>query len=199
MSTIDQILAGEDDSKQEAVADHPELKASLVLWHEDEEIIYNDDFSELDEENNNHGHDHAHGHSHGHGGNCTMDHGHDLSNAGSHAHVPDGHDHGHSHGHDGHSTTDIQRQAEEEMRKLAVAEEREREARRAVEVQRKIVEEAQQRAADNLKQSTTNNQRLPGEAMNHRVTEAQSLMTKNREKSRRETVEDVIREQAIWV
>ena len=92
-------MAGEGDS-QEAAVDHPELKPSLVLWREDEEIIYTNDFTEVEAENN-HGHDHAHGHSHGHGGNCTMDHGHDA--AGSHA--TDGHDHkGHDHGGHEHNT-----------------------------------------------------------------------------------------------
>ena len=168
--------------EEAAAVDHPEVKPSLVLQHEDEEIMFTDDIAEV-EAGNNHGHDHAHGHSHGHGGNCTMDHGHDA--AGSHA--ADGHDHSHGHDHQS-SNQEIQRRADEEMRKLRAAEEREREARQAVEVQRKLAEEAQQRAAEinrspNIQQG---------------VSEVQSLI-KSGEKLRRGSIEEVIHEQAIWV
>ena len=104
---------------------------------------------------------------------------------------------------DGSSKSDMQRRTDEEVRaelvrKLLAAEDREREAKRAVEVQRKLVEEAQQRSVDNLKHST--NMQRSEDIMNYRGTaDVQSLMTKNREKTRQEAMEDVIREQAIWV
>ena len=109
MTITDQVL----ENSQECFADHPELKPNLVLWREDEEIIYTNDFSDMEDENN-HGHDHSHGHSHGHGGTCTIDHSHDASDAGTfaldgHDHSvnhANGHDHGHSHGHGGTCTID---------------------------------------------------------------------------------------------
>ena len=102
---------------------------------------------------------------------------------------------------------EIQRRADEEVRKLLAAEEREREARRDVEIQRKLAEEAKQRAADmkrslaaEMKHSAdlarademARNLRVE-EAVNRKVSEAQSLM-ENDERARRKSIEDTIRE-----